>query len=283
MKPTRRKTVLGLGAMATGSGAVFSSAAFTNSAQADADFRVRVSEDLQVEAGNAFNDDGSVAASSPNDEKFIDPEDSGDSGTGDNFYESNDLGSVFESGGQDRSPPLATVSARDENAVSGPAYAGVNDDLAIFVALDEGDGTTSFSGLLQVTNNTNQDQNVGIAYDGTSSPSQYGSDAENSNVTTEDVQEAYQFKQGSTLISPDPTETGGGATDNTTTGWDGDAEDAPANTVTVSSASTVQIELETDVDKITDLAAQAGLSPGFGEASKAVDLLDGITVVAEPQ
>ena len=276
MKLNRRKTVLGLGAMATGSGAVFSSASFSNRAEAEADFRVRVSEELRVEAGNAFNNDGSVAASAPDDEKFIDPEDSGDSGTGDNFYDSNELGSVFESGGQDESPPLATVSARDETAVSDAAFAGVNGNLEIYVALDEGDDTTDFSGLLQVTNNTNQNQKVGIAYDRNNS--QYGSDAGTSDVTHQDVQEVYQFKTGGTLISPDP-----GEGDDTDAGWSGNENDAPANTVEVSSSSTAQIKLETDVDKITDLAAQANVSPGFSDDSTAVDLLDGITVVAQPQ
>lgn len=55
----RRSMVVGLGALATGSGAVFSSAAFESSATAGSDFRVVVEDDLTVEAGPAFRSGGS--------------------------------------------------------------------------------------------------------------------------------------------------------------------------------------------------------------------------------
>jgi len=50
MRPTRRKTLLGMGALATGSGAVFSSAAFQSSTQPDSDLRVVVDQNLQFGA-----------------------------------------------------------------------------------------------------------------------------------------------------------------------------------------------------------------------------------------
>ena len=48
--------ILGLGALAMGSGAAFTSAALQNAMAADADFRVVVEDDLVVEPGSAFRD-----------------------------------------------------------------------------------------------------------------------------------------------------------------------------------------------------------------------------------
>lgn len=59
----RRSALIGLGSLAFGSGAVFSSATFTNSVGPSSDMRVVVAEDLEVRAGQAFNDDGIINTS----------------------------------------------------------------------------------------------------------------------------------------------------------------------------------------------------------------------------
>jgi hypothetical protein len=114
MKFTRRSTVLGLGMLATGSGAALTSVAFNNSVNASSDMRVVVDKRLEVRAGQAFNDDGKINANSGNtnqsnyveyasNESFFedssnpnpDPEELVD-------IDSNDL-------------PVATVNRRDQN------------------------------------------------------------------------------------------------------------------------------------------------------------------------
>ena len=56
LMPKRRSMILGLGALAMGSGAAFTSAAFENSVDAGADMRVIVDERLIVRAGGLFDD-----------------------------------------------------------------------------------------------------------------------------------------------------------------------------------------------------------------------------------
>ena len=56
LMPKRRSMILGLGALAMGSGTAFTSAAFENSVDAGADMRVIVDERLIVRAGGLFDD-----------------------------------------------------------------------------------------------------------------------------------------------------------------------------------------------------------------------------------
>lgn len=158
--PSRRKYLAGIGSLALGSGAAMSSAAFAQSTTPDADFRVRVARGLEVRAGPAFNDDGSIDTSNSNidTDLYIDPRDTGNT-VGEDFYDGSDLGLVFDN----RDPPLATVSARGDGVSDD--YAGINEDLAVYVvpSIDE---NTSFDDLLEIVNvGTNTVDGVGILYD----------------------------------------------------------------------------------------------------------------------
>lgn len=169
MNPTRRRTVLGLGSLAFGSGAALSSAAFSSSTDPTADLRVVVSEGLEVRAGQAFNDDGSVNTGNEDidPDNYIDPRKTGDT-VGEDFYDGDELGPVFDD--PDTDPPLATVSARSGNE----SHAGVNDELEIYVVptLDE---ETEFTDLLEIVNLGNTPvERIGISYDRTND--QYGND-----------------------------------------------------------------------------------------------------------
>jgi hypothetical protein len=175
----RRSLVIGLGALATGSGAVFSSAAFANSAQAGANFQVVVEDELIVEAGEAFRDGEGFA---PDGDKYRD--------LGDNiiFSGNNGLGDVsFED--------LPVAGATD----------GTNDDLDLAVATKI-DTDVLFSGFLQIRNEGTEDKDVGVDF------SDYGSAAEGGGQIAKDlVSTVYQFEADGDIVSPNPN-TPGGAT-----------------------------------------------------------------------
>lgn len=123
MDKRRRRLLTGLGTLAFGSGATLTAGSFNNSTQSASDMRVVVAENLEVRAGPAFNDDGSIDTSNSNidTDLYIDPRDTGNS-VGKDFYDGSDLGPVFD----DRDPPLATVSARGDGVSDD--YAGINED-----------------------------------------------------------------------------------------------------------------------------------------------------------
>ena len=57
----KRRTLLGgLGVLATGSGAISTAASLTDTVDASADIRVIHPQDMELRAGVAFRDDGSV-------------------------------------------------------------------------------------------------------------------------------------------------------------------------------------------------------------------------------
>lgn len=303
MKLSRRNTIAGLGTLAFGSGAAFTSAAFQNSVSSDADMRVIVDQRLTVEAGDAFESNGEVALDDQSG-KLINPNYSGDDSTGSGFFDgTDDLGSVFD----DEDPPLATVTARDD---------GRNGDIRMFNAMDYPD-SASFGdasggeGFLRVRNDADESVLVGIAYN----EGQYGNDVDESyeglrNQELEDnklsrfhVQKIYQFNvsggeevlnedgspedgSGAIRISPNPTENG--VRDESNSNWSIDREsDRPDNVVNISPGDDAQIELEVntnatatdlDPDPSAEMADIINADPEFGGESEMLDLLDEITV-----
>ena len=267
----RRRTMLaGLGMLATGSGTVVSSAALASSTPTAGDFRVITAGQLAVRAGDAFNDDGSVADGYEN--RFIQ-------------YESSDGGMFFQSGdGLNQigveDIPVATVNARDEN---------INTDLKIETAISISNERNQFRfpDILEIENTTAEDHEIGIGY---RDADQYGDavDEESTNyeedVTRNLVQHIYQFRsEGSdpdskdNRISPDP-------------GDDGDFPntDDQGNWQLVESGQTVQIDLQIDLTNWDDplrinadtkeiLRDKADENP-FERTINTVDLLDGITI-----
>lgn len=152
MKLNRRKTVLGLGAMATGSGAVFSSAAFSSDVDASSDMRVVVEEDLIVEAGAAFRD------ASDNYDSTLDPTGDGKFAGTDNsdFFANTDPGTDTEEDlGNDLDPDDApAVFVNDLQ----------NQNLEIKLATPLDDTTYTFNDFLRVKNETASQISFGIKF-----------------------------------------------------------------------------------------------------------------------
>ena len=181
----RRSMVIGLGALATGSGAVFSSAAFANSAQAGANFQVVVEDELIAEAGDAFR----------NGESFR---------VGNSSGEFRDIGSndIFSDGGG-----LGDVSFEDL-PVAG-ATNGANDELNLAVAT-EIETEHTFEDFIQVRNEGTESKDVAIDF------SNFGTatDDGGADLAKALVGTVYQFESGGQTISPDPTTPGGALTEN---------------------------------------------------------------------
>ena len=238
----RRTTILGLGALAMGSGAAFTSAAFENTAAADADFRVVVEDDLVVEPGAAFRQ-----GDDPNDNfdpNSIDAEDWARENGENSFFSSSD--DSLESIGRDDGPKVAAMN----NAT--------NSDLEIEVAtfLDENAGRDqTFEDFLQVRNSGTTRRNVAIGF------SEFGSDGDSEEISADDVREIYQFENtGGTQISEESF------------------GDTP-NWFTLEAGETRQINLSVDTtefyEEIVDLAT--GTNPfEDGERVTTVDLVNEI-------
>jgi hypothetical protein len=276
MKFTRREGIIGLGLLATGSGATFTSAAFQSSTQPSADLRVIVERDLRVRAGKAFrggNPNGSYGTVT-NKNKF-------------KIIPNNE--SFFNTGG------LADLNADETPAAT--VNDKVNDNLKFEVAFNPADSefssnTLRFPNILQVVNNGTQDAQVGILYDRTNS--QYGGDISSTgDLTREVVQHIYRFKvdggdidgtSADVQISPDRDTTGG-----ITNSYD--ESDYPANDVSVKSGELINIHLDINIGPYFDNNNNA-IKPRDILTNKAtddnpfkrdvLDLLDAITVATNP-
>jgi hypothetical protein len=234
--------------LATGSGAVFSSAAFQSNVNPTADMRVVVEDDLIVEAGSSFRGSGGAYLSSPPGEKFYGTDNDG------LFDGSESLGDV----------DIADLPAARVND-------GTNGELYIQTAVrnrDESGSSTivSFPNLLRVRNDGTETANVGITYQPTNEA--YGEDViDGGDVRANDVIEAYEFFNSGSKISPQS-----------------DYEAGPKNTVEVGVGETEQIGLEIDlsVGTIVEDIAEAA-SPGTedvfnGGEYDTVQILDQIRV-----
>ncbi|ELZ47784.1 hypothetical protein C463_02171 [Halorubrum californiense DSM 19288] len=155
--------VVGLGALATGSGAVFSSAAFSNSATSSADFRVVVEDNLILEAGGSFRNDNDAYLDNPSDSKF---------------YGGNSNSLFSGESGLDGVEPddLPAAWANDKT----------NSNLEVETAV-QNLGTFEFSDFLQVTNEGTETAQVGIRFE------EYGADVNGGPIAASDLIQAYEF------------------------------------------------------------------------------------------
>jgi len=275
---TRRSAVTGLCLLATGSGAAFSSAAFNNAISGAADMRVVVADGLEVRAGQAFNDDGSINTANGN----ITPSNYVEYATNSTFF---DLSSDPEPQGlvdiDSDDLPVATVNRRDQN---------INGNVKIQVATDVDTTSVTFHDILEIENNGTNPVNVGISYDRNGQTGygagQYGDDVNvggntASEITEQTVQHIYRFigfgtgTFGSGRISPNQSDT----------------SDDPANVAKIDPGTTIPVNLEIDlsalfsfIDAQGQIEDAATLSGGpFQEKRDTVDLLDGITVGVEDE
>jgi len=190
--------MVALSSLAFGSGAVLSSAAFADSVEPTADMRVAVAPELEVRAGQAFDDDGSVREEFEDD--FVEFE------SNDSFFEGDGLEDIERD-----DLPVATVNRRDEN---------INDGVELQVAVplilegDEEDKHT-FEDILEIENRGDTTAEVGISYD--REEDQYGEDVNVDGnpideISPQTVQLIYQFVgkgegiSGTADLSPDPNE-----------------------------------------------------------------------------
>jgi hypothetical protein len=274
MKFTRRSTVFGLGMLATGSGAIFTSAAFNNTTSASSDMRVVADKRLEVRAGQAFNDDGTINTNNgditpsnyveyASNTDFFDPSsDPEPQGLVD--IDSNDL-------------PVATVNRRDQN---------VNGDVKIQVAVDVDTNSVRFTDILEIENNSTNSVKVGISYDrqGGTGPGagQYGDDVNvgGTNLNEFTVQFVYQF------ICKDP---GGTFSSKRISPNEQDSGDEPTDTAKIKPGKKILVDLKVDLNpqfgpnvqsQIESAATLTGSNP-FQPKRDTVDLLDAITVGVE--
>jgi len=298
MRPTRRKMLLGMGALATGSGALFSSGAFANAVASSADLRVLVEQ-----RGIVFrpNDDAT------DESNVVD-------GT-EGFFNGND-GLDEEGAFSDLEPPLAATNGEP------------NEDLELSAVVELGD-SARFEELFVLENDTERVVYVGIAYDRANSnyndgggAGQYGEDVSvngNDGISPGVSRSAYRFEVNSYtgddsnidlttddfagenpengLISPATNATdfnlqsGDEESTNNNLTYVGDSDsianqqDRPADAIRLGPGESVTIDLVVDTsfsedvqDAITTQSDLSGTIPGFGVERDTVDLLDGITV-----
>jgi hypothetical protein len=259
---TRRKTVIGLGLLATGSGATFTQAAFASQVSPASDMRVVVGQQLGnnlfVEAGDIFRNGGANGGFNP--------------GLGSSTAAVENLAdtSFFtQSTGDPNTDALDGISVDDLPAAG--ANNKTNGDLELAVATKIGEDETigapepldSDNGFIQVVNNTPDDHNIAIRFD------EFGEDVGSggSKVSKEQVFDTYKFKSARTddLISPNVISGG---------------EQNVPNALTIDSGTTEQIYLEVDTEVHSDaiLSATGVEDSPFTTEQDTVDLVDSISV-----
>lgn len=269
---------MALGALTTASGAVATSAAIAGTADVSSSMTAIVEENLELKAGAAFNDDGTVRDAYQ--DQYV-------------SYPSHD--SFF----QDGSDPLADIS-RDEVPVAtvSPRDTTVDDELEMQVALSIENSTDTFlfEDFLRITNNGGDKKNVAIRYDRdntTYDPNgQYGEDVVvggsfSNELSHHDVQHIYQFRTydpsngGDLLLSPNPTSNNGGSED-----------DNPNRSRIVHPGNSIQVDLQINLTELVvdTLVGSVSMDPkenigdavdtggSFENSITTVDLLDAITV-----
>jgi hypothetical protein len=275
----RRNVLMALGALTTASGAVATSAAIAGTADVSSSMTAIVEENLELKAGAAFNDDGTVRDAYQ--DQYV-------------SYPSHD--SFF----QDGSDPLADIS-RDEVPVAtvSPRDTTVNDEVEMQVALSIENSTDTFlfEDFLRITNNGGDQKNVAIRYDRDNttygSNGQYGEDVVvggsfSNELSHHDVQHIYEFitydpaNGGDNLrLSPNPTSSNGGS-----------ADDNPTRSRIVPPGDSIQVDLQINLTElvVNTVGGSFTLDPkenirdavdtggSFENSITTVDLLDAITV-----
>ena len=284
---TRRKTVIGLGLLATGSGATFTSAAFQSTAAADSDLRVLVEQQGLEFTGDSAN--------------------SGDPNTVDNpdFFEDDPSGGLnetaggaFDGDGPQDNAPLAYA-------------AGTNENLTVKTLVPLGEEET-FDNLFEVRNNSDETVTIGIAYDRNNADfdagddsGQYGADINvgGGGLNENDAQSIYQFHKSPntdtdvTIYGPidnQPTEpdslispkSGNSGVEGT--GPEGTNivnADLPAHAAEIPSGSVLRLDLKVNAKTPTDLSDRIDDravidDSALGLQQDTVQIIDGITVVS---
>ena len=273
----RRNLLMAFGALATGSGAISTTASLTDTVDTSSDIRVINPQDMKLRAGVAFRDDGTVRETdgygpTESDSDYNYSEYYVENTTffeDENPSDSEGLKNISES-----DAPVATVNRRDENT-DGEVY------LQTAIKLGNWEGNPFyFENILEVENRAGGQQDVGIRYEG-----YYGDDVNTDDPNSsqelqdelfrEDVQQVYKFwvknDDGDSLISPEP----------------GDNSEDPSEPVTLDPGETVQLDLEINLNKwdgpFSEIDPKKGIrnakdDVGFSGAPDTVDTLDAIKI-----
>lgn len=250
----RRSMVIGLGALASGSGAVFSSAALENSVDSDADFRIVSEPGLTLRRGEAFSSSNDWAYG-PNSE--TPPSYISDSGIDFSSLQANDL-------------PVAWANEAEDGS------------LDVQIARQNNSSDTNFDKLIEVENTGQTDENIGISYaDGYAQINDTDESTANwfvadytepdDKISKRDVKEIFTFQTNTdtTQVSPNS----------------GSQDDTPNTYYTVTPGETVQLDLKTTLsDTQTSVFASysTGGDPFAGDPqTDNLQLLDQITVGTE--
>lgn len=245
--PKRRSVILGLGALAMGSGALSVQATLSNQTNPTANFSVVAAPQLKVRKGAGFASESNYYGTGDTGESFIDSS-----------------GIVFSS----ISPADLPLAYADDSE---------NADLDIQIGRLNTSSEVLFPDLLEVENTGSTTESIGVEYAGGYAPKNSAqpwfadtySLADNSNITKGDIQQIFQFEEasGSTRLSPDPA---------------AGSEDAD-NFFQLQPGDVVQLDLRTNLQgntQVNVLAGQASAGNPFA-ANPSTDnfqLLDQISV-----
>jgi hypothetical protein len=267
----RRTLLAGIGSLASGSGAIATSAAIANTVQPTSQLNIVVDEQLRVRAGQAFSDDGSVKQEYA--DQYV-PYDTNQSF----FDEQDDVLDNISTGDL----PVATVNGRDKN---------INGDVTVQAAInvDRDADTFTFEDILEIENYGGSSKSVGVSYDRddtTYDPNgQYGEDVNVGDSASEDKLTAHDVRAVYNIQVPDRfTQTDGPIKISPAAA---DEDDTPANYYSIDPTQTLQIDLQIDLspygnfvtfDPREGIQSAVDKSPTFSGTIETVDLLDAISV-----
>lgn len=257
---SRRKTILGMGLLAAGSGAAFSSAAFANTVNPGADFRIVAASDLRVRRGPAFSE--------PEEDYVVEDFDQ--------------VNGIDFSGINPSDLPLAWANEND------------NDALDVELARLNNASEVVFEGLIEIVNEGDSDELVGISYQGGYDEGQVDTEEPDNatsgdQVSIKDVQDMFRFEaQGGgslafgsdTQISPDSDTIEGD--EGSPEDYDTEDSNEPANFIELAPGDIVTVDLITDLTgdqvSIVQEATDISGSPFDGNIDPGFRVLESITV-----
>lgn len=270
---SRRKTIIGMGLLATGSGAAFSSAAFQNSVNPGADFRIVAAAQTIVRRGPAFEDGEDSELDDWAQDEFL------------NFDELN--------------PGDLPAAGANENQ---------NDGLDVSLARQNSASEIRFSNFLEIDNTGTTEVSIGTTYaiddggevsgyaqDGTTGwfNDDYVDDLGNDNLSRLDVLKMFKFEIPGNRLGDLANESGGSnlllspsPDDAETNGWTDGTEEEPSDFVTLGAGESITVDLVTELtgDQVSILANEAASATGNpfnGNETDDFQLLDSVFVGTE--
>lgn len=231
--PNRRTVILGMATVAFGSGAMAMNASFEQSVEPGSDFRVVAQRDLTVAPGVSFRDAGGDYAGTINDtgtEKYY------DDGNSSFFSDDNPSdNSTSKLGGDLSVNDLPAISVNDAEDGS----------LVIKFAVANTAAQTTFENALQVTNDGDQTEDLGVVFKEFGADATGGPAGSTGLVDVDDIVQAISFEIDGTKIS----------TDNAGFSESDASDQEVANAETIGLDETKQIDIVVDL-QVSDIVQQ---------------------------